>query len=989
MRRIVTGLAATLLLALLLIGMPVILIAAGPIGLPHIEPTLNGLWQALSRPDDGTLLLTLIKAAGWASWAVIAFTLLAELIARLRRVKVPTLPGLAIPQGAARALVATSLALFINVQGALAQPSDASHQEIAAAQVVPERGATAGDRATQRQQYTVKKGDILSQLALDRLGDATRYPEIFRASTGIRQPGGVHLTDPDVIDIGWKLNIPDRHPHHRHDERPEPSQPSAHDPTPVETPPATRPSRAPTDPAPSMPAPAAPTQAAPTQPAPAQAQAAPTEGSADDASGPQGGLLTGLVGAGALLAGSLWLVLRQRRALQHHHRRPGFLTSPSPAATLPVERTLRHEGQPISDLLVFVDETLRRLAAARLRDAQPLPSLVAIEVTRTSLTVHLAEATDLAEPWQAGESTTAWSVTSADDPDAIGPLNPDGPATWPHLATVGTDSTGHWWLLNFEHLGVATITGDPEFAEDLARYLAAELATNPWSRDLQINLVGVFEELTALNSVRLRHHPGPTGIDTTVAAAVDLLDRLRATGSPDAVTARTRQDGDDLWPSRALITQAAIGSLPQLQDLVHTMPGRTGTAVILLGDQTDDRTVEFQTSSAGKLHIPMLGLELTVTGITVDEALGAAQILQAAESVANVPVPAHPNGGSPWQDLCDQTGRLHDDLTLPRAGTDPSAGTSVLPGPDTDILQIATTTSDDLALLAPTVPPATAAKVATADPTLDTDFGDWNSRDTDRPRIAVLGTLKVRSGGRGDAVGANKRRPYFSEILAYLASRPAGVTNDELRAAFNINSDDVRRHLAVVRQWLGQDAHGSQYVPDAIHSPATRTRGTNAYQVQNVLHDADLFRRLRLRGQTRGPDGLADFMAALSLVTGAPYSGFRPSGGIWLAEHREDQIMVAAIVDTAHLAATMALASGDADTAERAIQTALMVAPDEDTSKLDLAAVASFRVGQSAGQASANSVMAQRDLDGPLELDSRTVDLLVSHGWVAPNSRAG
>ena len=695
------------------------------------------------------------------------------------------------------------------------------------------------------------------------------------------------------------------------------------------------------------------------------------------------------MGAGALLAGSLWLALRQRRALQHHHRRPGFLTSPPPEAALPVERTLRHEGQPISDLLVFVDETLRRLAAGRLREGQPLPSLVAVEVTRTSLSVHLAEATDLAQPWQAGESTRAWSVTSADDPDAIGPLNPDGPATWPHLATVGTDSTGHWWLLNFEHLGVTAITGDPEFAGDLARYLAAELATNPWSRDLQIDLVGVFEELTALNPVRLRHHPDPTGIDAGVAAAVDLLDRLRQTGSPDATTARTRQDGDDLWPSRALITHAATGNLPQLQDLVHTMPGRTGTAVVLLGERTDDRAVEFQTSSVGKLRIPLLGLELTVTGITVDEALGAAQILQAAESVANVPVPAHPEGGPPWHDLCDQTGRLHDNLTLPRAGTDPGAGTSVLPGPDTDILKVATTTSDDLALLAPVVPPATAATVAAADPTLDADLADWNSRDTDRPRIAVLGTLKVRSGGRGDAVQANKRRPYFSEILAYLASRPAGVTSNELRTAFNINIDDVRRHLAVVRQWLGQDAHGTQYVPEAIHSPATRTRGTNAYQVQNVLHDADLFRRLRLRGQTRGPDGLADFTAALSLVTGPPYSGFRPSGGIWLAEHREDQVMIAAIVDTAHLAATMALAAGDTDTAERAIRTALMVAPDEDTPKLDLAAVVSFRVGQGAGQESAGSVVAQRDQDGPLELDSRTVDLLVSHGWVAPSGQAG
>ena len=99
MRRIVTGLAATLLLVVLLIGMPVVLIAAGPIGLPHIELTHNGVWQALSRPDDGTLLLTLLKAVGWVSWAVMAFTLLAELIAGSRHPPSRAWPSHRAPHG--------------------------------------------------------------------------------------------------------------------------------------------------------------------------------------------------------------------------------------------------------------------------------------------------------------------------------------------------------------------------------------------------------------------------------------------------------------------------------------------------------------------------------------------------------------------------------------------------------------------------------------------------------------------------------------------------------------------------------------------------------------------------------------------------------------------------------------------------------------------------------------------------------------------------
>ena len=61
---------------------------------------------------------------------------------------------------------------------------------------------------TEYRTYTVKSGDTLSEIAQEQLGDADRWPEIYQASTGITQPGGAQLTDPDVIDVGWKLNIP-------------------------------------------------------------------------------------------------------------------------------------------------------------------------------------------------------------------------------------------------------------------------------------------------------------------------------------------------------------------------------------------------------------------------------------------------------------------------------------------------------------------------------------------------------------------------------------------------------------------------------------------------------------------------------------------------------------------------------------------------------------------------------------------------------------
>ncbi|MEU6346247.1 LysM peptidoglycan-binding domain-containing protein [Streptomyces sp. NPDC046977] len=62
-------------------------------------------------------------------------------------------------------------------------------------------------------QYTVRPGDTLSRIAEDELGDADRYPAIFRLNQGEPQPGGGRFTDPDRIYPGQHLDLPVRHQH--------------------------------------------------------------------------------------------------------------------------------------------------------------------------------------------------------------------------------------------------------------------------------------------------------------------------------------------------------------------------------------------------------------------------------------------------------------------------------------------------------------------------------------------------------------------------------------------------------------------------------------------------------------------------------------------------------------------------------------------------------------------------------------------------------
>ncbi|MFD8078221.1 LysM peptidoglycan-binding domain-containing protein [Streptomyces sp. NPDC059718] len=103
--------------------------------------------------------------------------------------------------------------------------------------LLPDDAAPTGPRAqggrgsaleeTRPEAYTVRPGDTLSQIAEDELGDADRYPAIFRLNRGEAQPGGGHFTDPDLIYPGQHLDLPragshaaPARPHHDNPEQP-------------------------------------------------------------------------------------------------------------------------------------------------------------------------------------------------------------------------------------------------------------------------------------------------------------------------------------------------------------------------------------------------------------------------------------------------------------------------------------------------------------------------------------------------------------------------------------------------------------------------------------------------------------------------------------------------------------------------------------------------------------------------------------------------
>ena len=190
----------------------------------------------------------------------------------------------------------------------------------------------------------------------------------------------------------------------------------------------------------------------------------------------------------------------------------------------------------------------------------------------------------------------------------------------------------------------------------------------------------------------------------------------------------------------------------------------------------------------------------------------------------------------------------------------------------------------------------------------------------------------------------------------------------------------VHNRARDARRLLGEQPNGEPWLPEATKSPTARQRGVATYELHpEVLVAADLFRRLRLRGQARGASGVEDLVAALSLVGGRPFDRLRKRGYGWLAENPLDHHLCHAVVDVAHLIVGRALSTGDTSTARWACEIAIKAAPDEDKPRLDLAAVTAAEGGDFVDEMLAEQIIDRVDAD-PTARSEQVID---QRGWLA------
>jgi len=209
-RQRLLGLVSLLVLAVLVVGLPVVLIATAGTTPVHWA----GIQALLTTPDDGTLVLAAIRVIAWVVWGVLLAAILLEIFARLGGAHVPHLPGFSLPQSMARGLISAVILGFTLAPLAGTITADPAHAAVAITQEVdtqspsalpqqtPQVAALAAEQPAAARTHTVAPGESLWSIARDELGDPHRYTELADLNRGLL---GEH---PGFLRPGWQIVLP-------------------------------------------------------------------------------------------------------------------------------------------------------------------------------------------------------------------------------------------------------------------------------------------------------------------------------------------------------------------------------------------------------------------------------------------------------------------------------------------------------------------------------------------------------------------------------------------------------------------------------------------------------------------------------------------------------------------------------------------------------------------------------------------------------------
>lgn len=713
--------------------------------------------------------------------------------------------------------------------------------------------------------HEVERGDTLSDLADRYLGDPDRYMELFEANRHLDQPDGRHLTDPDLIVVGWHLTIPaepvgNRTPIPSDDPDPPPSPEAPDDagetPTdppdattlpiePTETPPADPPGEQPAQPAPMTPArPQTPNgyAPAPTDPSPAQS----VDTSADEAS--RLPVLAGLAGAVALATGLALRMrwLRRRRATRDPRQRD---LPPTPTeqvlGAIADEPLVRWAGQCLAGALRGLDR--RSVSAAP----------VAVELCEESGIELLWDAPQHADPpagWTTADGGWAWRCPY--DPEAAVP-NDELPPAIPALVTIG-HRDGRQLLVDLEAFGTLTIDGPDTPNRALATAIAVELACGNDFADAYVTTVGFDLDSGIAHRHRLSVADAATAAAQLQSARRSVDEVLAHDRSADTFQARIGNSP----PIEATVAVARSLTPTDLDTLATATAPRRGTAVVACGSPPVPTGAHIEIHPTGHTaRLEPLGITFQPTSLD-EEAV--AEIAATINALSTLPADEPSTPETPPSSSSDQS---PSDAARPTIGHPVASNGQRLdtatPGEGTGP---SPTGNEDL--------PVAVESGRLFDPVA-------TGTDEAPMIVRVLGVPRI------DERPEMRRRELI--LAALLACRggtlAASAAQDALWGGKPIEAKTMWNFVAKVRRSLGDLDDGSPAMP-----AADRTRGQLRLDPR-IITDLSLLRQAAADApNASSTEAITLLRDALSLVEGPPFDG---PGYDWA--HRDQDVAEAAV----------------------------------------------------------------------------------------------
>jgi nucleoid-associated protein YgaU len=600
---VLKGLGALVGALALRVGVPVALVLLVGNPLPTTEPSRD--WLTAEVTAD--LVINVLAVLVWIVWVHFVVCFLTE----WRAVRAGRMPDRVLLGGGSQVLARQLVAGVLLLAGgatlasglaqAHADPTPVRPAAVvrvddsatpatemqAAAQRDAAPAAHTGHRQLKLTTVKVPEGrhhDTLWGIAERTLGDPLRYKEIYALNKDRVQPDGARLTDADLIRPGWQLILPG-----------DAQGPDVRVLATTGAHPGTSTGG---------------THRDAVSGADAGATAVHAQPGAEDGSGQSGGLDELLLGGGLVLAGVVTALTAKRGPFGTPGEEEGAL------------RLAANAGRA-----AFVDRAMRILAEGRVAQALPLPDLSVVYVDDAQIIAHVVgDAAAPAHPWSAAPDGKSWTVRSAD----LEGLAATAAAPYPALVNIAS-SHGFDVLIDLEYAsGLIAIGGDPTVAREVVMSSVVDLATHPWSDDVEVLMVGFGDDISDIAPQRVRAiadlDEALTRIEAQVGEAATLLARLGVDG---VLNGRGTARHAALTP-RVLVTSAPPTAEQTQRIRAVSARGRTAFAAVCVGDAPGARW-RFAADRNGHIDLGVLGINGDARRCTVD---GHAQLRALLERAA-------------------------------------------------------------------------------------------------------------------------------------------------------------------------------------------------------------------------------------------------------------------------------------------------------------------------------------------------------------------